>query len=42
MYNQYQAPSGFCWDILCSDEPIIDDKRSPDNNVERRVSFAKN
>lgn len=37
LYNQYQPPPGFCFDILCADEPIIDRKHSPDNNVKRRV-----
>ncbi|XP_055848477.1 lysosomal alpha-mannosidase isoform X1 [Episyrphus balteatus] len=37
LYNQYQPPPGFCFDILCADEPIIDGKHSPDNNVNRRV-----
>ncbi|XP_005189989.1 lysosomal alpha-mannosidase isoform X2 [Musca domestica] len=37
LYNQYQPPPGFCFDILCADEPIIDGKHSPDNNVKRRV-----
>lgn len=37
LYNQYQAPPGFCFDILCDDEPIIDDRRSSDYNVEMRV-----
>ncbi|XP_036321214.1 lysosomal alpha-mannosidase isoform X2 [Rhagoletis pomonella] len=37
LYNQYQPPPGFCFDILCADEPIIDAKHSPDNNVNRRV-----
>nr|AYV99578.1 venom polypeptide [Dolopus genitalis] len=38
LYNQYQPPPGFCFDILCADEPIIDGKHSPDNNVHKRVS----
>ncbi|XP_075149649.1 lysosomal alpha-mannosidase II isoform X2 [Haematobia irritans] len=38
LYNQYQPPPGFCFDILCADEPIIDGKHSPDNNVQRRVN----
>uniref|UniRef100_A0A1A9W6T1 Alpha-mannosidase n=1 Tax=Glossina brevipalpis TaxID=37001 RepID=A0A1A9W6T1_9MUSC len=38
LYNQYQPPPGFCFDILCADEPIIDGKHSPDNNVERRIN----
>ncbi|XP_044750282.1 lysosomal alpha-mannosidase isoform X3 [Coccinella septempunctata] len=37
MYNTYSPPSGFCFDVLCSDEPIIDDPHSPDYNVDRRV-----
>lgn len=37
MYNTYGPPPGFCFDILCPDEPIIDDKKSPDYNVDRRV-----
>nr|XP_016945444.1 lysosomal alpha-mannosidase isoform X2 [Drosophila suzukii] len=37
LYNNYQAPDGFCFDILCSDAPIIDGKHSPDNNVKERV-----
>lgn len=38
LYNNYGPPPGFCFDVLCADEPIIDDKWSPDNNVNRRVS----
>lgn len=38
LYNNYSPPPGFCFDILCSDDPIIDDKFSPDYNVDRRVS----
>ncbi|XP_030561633.1 lysosomal alpha-mannosidase isoform X2 [Drosophila novamexicana] len=37
LYNNYQAPDGFCFDILCSDQPIIDGKHSPDNNVKERI-----
>ncbi|XP_034666347.1 lysosomal alpha-mannosidase isoform X1 [Drosophila subobscura] len=37
LYNNYQAPEGFCFDILCTDDPIIDGKHSPDNNVKERV-----
>ncbi|KAK6633436.1 hypothetical protein RUM44_004039 [Polyplax serrata] len=38
LFNLYQAPSGFCFDIMCGDEPIIDDIDSPDYNVPRRVN----
>lgn len=39
LYMQwYNAPNGFCFDYLwCVDDPIIDDKRSVEYNVERRV-----
>jgi lysosomal alpha-mannosidase len=40
-YNLYQPPPGFCFDIYCNDEPIIDDPRSKDYNVEKRVSRLK-
>lgn len=36
--DTYSAPPGFCFDIFCSDEPLIDDKHSSDNNVESKVS----
>lgn len=39
-YNLYQAPSGFCFDVLCDDQPIIDDSHSRDFNVEQRVTYC--
>jgi len=36
-YNLYQAPDGFCFDILCGDEPIIDNVKSKEYNVQQRV-----
>jgi len=36
--NGYNPPGGFCFDDTCADEPIVDDKTSPDYNVERRVN----
>lgn len=38
LYNMYQPPPGFCFDILCSDDPIIDDKNSPEYNVDKKVT----
>lgn len=35
--NGYGPPSGFCFDILCNDEPIMDDPRLHDYNVDDRV-----
>ncbi|XP_033223798.1 lysosomal alpha-mannosidase-like [Belonocnema kinseyi] len=37
LYNIYVPPSGFCFDILCSDEPLIDDTEVPDYNIDRKV-----
>jgi lysosomal alpha-mannosidase len=37
LYNTYSPPPGFCFDILCADEPMIDDKSSADYNIPRRV-----
>ncbi|XP_022230107.2 lysosomal alpha-mannosidase-like [Drosophila obscura] len=36
LYNFYSDTPGFCFDVLCTDDPIIDGK-SYDNNVESRV-----
>lgn len=36
--NGYNPPSKFCFDDTCSDEAIVDDKRSPDYNVDQRVN----
>ncbi|KAL0858609.1 hypothetical protein ABMA27_012444 [Loxostege sticticalis] len=38
LFNTYSPPKGFCFDVLCNDDPIIDDPNSPDYNVDRRVS----
>ncbi|XP_043260159.1 lysosomal alpha-mannosidase isoform X2 [Colletes gigas] len=37
LYNTYSPPPGFCFDVLCTDEPIIDDPDSPDYNVKQRI-----
>lgn len=37
MYNTYAPPPGFCFDILCEDEPLIDNKKSPLYNIDRKV-----
>lgn len=36
LYNHYHAPPGFCFDNLCSDDPIIDGT-STENNVKAKV-----
>lgn len=38
LYNTYSPPSGFCFDILCNDEPVIDDEKSPEFNADKKVS----
>ncbi|XP_059047343.1 lysosomal alpha-mannosidase-like isoform X1 [Achroia grisella] len=38
LYNTYSPPPGFCFDVLCNDEPIVDDVNSPMYNVDKRVS----
>ncbi|XP_015589369.1 lysosomal alpha-mannosidase isoform X1 [Cephus cinctus] len=37
LYNNYSPPPGFCFDVLCDDEPMIDDPESPDNNIDTRI-----
>lgn len=40
LFNNYAPPPGFCFDVLCDDEPIIDDKHSPDYNVDKMVCLS--
>jgi lysosomal alpha-mannosidase len=37
LYNTYGPPPGFCFDVLCGDETIVDDPDSPMFNIDRRV-----
>lgn len=37
LYNHYSPPPGFCFDLLCGEEPFIDNKHSPDYNVDKKV-----
>lgn len=37
LYNTYSPPPGFCFDIFCDDDPIIDDPSSPEYNLDRKV-----
>ncbi|XP_055327446.1 LOW QUALITY PROTEIN: lysosomal alpha-mannosidase-like [Paramacrobiotus metropolitanus] len=36
--NVYYPPPSFCFDLLCSDPPIMDDPRLEDYNLDERVS----
>lgn len=37
MYNGYGPPGGFCFDIFCGDEPINDNPKLHDYNVQQKV-----
>ncbi|KAK3861068.1 hypothetical protein Pcinc_032926 [Petrolisthes cinctipes] len=40
--NGYSPPHGFCFDVLCRDDPIMDDPRLKDYNVDEKVTdFVK-
>ncbi|KAL1517915.1 hypothetical protein ABEB36_001615 [Hypothenemus hampei] len=34
LFNHYDAPAGFCFDVLCSDEALVDDVNSPEYNID--------
>ncbi|XP_036278768.1 lysosomal alpha-mannosidase isoform X2 [Pipistrellus kuhlii] len=37
--NMYNPPDNLCWDVLCADKPIVDDRRSPEYNAENLVAY---
>ncbi|XP_053673280.1 lysosomal alpha-mannosidase-like [Anopheles nili] len=37
LYNHYSAPPGYCFDVLCNDDPMIDDSESTDYNVKAKT-----
>ena len=37
LYNIYAPPPGHCYDVNCNDEPIMDDPRLRDYNVDDKV-----
>lgn len=37
LYDGYSSPSGFRFDVFNSDGPVIDDKNSPEYNVDKKV-----
>lgn len=39
LFNLYNPPEGFCFDYLCSDEPICDDPDAMVYNADKRVSI---
>ncbi len=38
LYNYYFPPPNYCWDILCNDEPIMDNPNLHGYNVDKIVS----
>uniref|UniRef100_A0A182QYP4 Alpha-mannosidase n=1 Tax=Anopheles farauti TaxID=69004 RepID=A0A182QYP4_9DIPT len=39
LYYIYAPPPGFCFDVLCNDDPIIDGPYSSDNNVKEKIDL---
>ncbi|XP_063974588.1 lysosomal alpha-mannosidase isoform X1 [Diachasmimorpha longicaudata] len=42
LFNNYSPPPGFCFDILCQDDPLIDDPESPDYNIKSKLQTFYN
>ncbi|XP_050429142.1 lysosomal alpha-mannosidase-like isoform X2 [Adelges cooleyi] len=38
LYNFYSPPDGFCFDVVCGIDPIVDDIKSPAYNVEAKTA----
>lgn len=38
LYYLYIPPPGFCFDILCDDDLIVDDIHSPEYNLDKKVT----
>lgn len=37
--NNYNPPKDLCWDVLCSDPPVVDDPHSPEFNAKELVNY---
>ncbi|MBZ3869075.1 Lysosomal alpha-mannosidase [Sciurus carolinensis] len=37
--NMYNPPQNLCWDMLCGDDPVVEDPRSPEYNVKTLVTY---
>ncbi|KAL2764393.1 lysosomal alpha-mannosidase isoform 2 precursor [Daubentonia madagascariensis] len=37
--NNYDPPKSLCWDVLCADEPVVDDPQSPEYNAKELVNY---
>ncbi|KAL1110456.1 hypothetical protein AAG570_007987, partial [Ranatra chinensis] len=39
LYNLYQPPNGFCFDVFCNDDPIMDSPQLHGNNIDMVDTF---
>ncbi|XP_052022231.1 lysosomal alpha-mannosidase isoform X2 [Apodemus sylvaticus] len=37
--NNYNPPKDLCWDVLCTDPPIVEDPQSPEFNAKKLVNY---
>ncbi|KAM4888684.1 lysosomal alpha-mannosidase [Thomomys bottae] len=37
--NMYNPPKYLCWDILCADDPVVEDPQSPEYNANKLVRY---
>lgn len=37
LFNGYNPPDGYCFDIFCGDEPIMDDPKLLGYNLDKKV-----
>ncbi|XP_046293708.1 lysosomal alpha-mannosidase isoform X1 [Marmota monax] len=37
--NNYNPPEKLCWDMLCTDSPVVEDPRSPEYNAKSLVDY---
>uniref|UniRef100_A0A8C9GPD5 Lysosomal alpha-mannosidase n=1 Tax=Piliocolobus tephrosceles TaxID=591936 RepID=A0A8C9GPD5_9PRIM len=40
--NGYNPPMNLCWDVLCVDQPVVEDPRSPEYNAKELVDYFLN
>ena len=39
--NNYHPPEGFCFDVRCEDDPVIDDPTLKEYNIEEKVDCQR-
>ncbi|XP_054394464.2 lysosomal alpha-mannosidase isoform X11 [Pongo abelii] len=40
--NGYNPPRNLCWDVLCDDQPVVEDPHSPEYNAKELVDYFLN